>query len=131
MSEVTTIFLVDDSEPLRKVAARYLSMQPGLEVVGEAADGTEAIEPVLAVAPDVVVIDREMPRLGGIETIRQLRRRGCPARVLLFSADLSREHVRQALAVGANGVLTKGPDPEELASAVREVSLGNQVVRLA
>jgi DNA-binding NarL/FixJ family response regulator len=105
-----------------------LSVHDDLEVVGEAADGLEAVQRAAVLRPDVVLMDVRMPRLDGIEATRRLRAApGGPRVLVLTTFDLD-EYVWQALRAGAGGFLLKDAPPERLADAVRTVAAGEPLL---
>ena len=100
----------------------------GLQVVGEAADGQEAVEQALATRPDVVVMDVRMPRTDGIEGTRRLRRLAEPPAVLVLTTFDLDEYVFRALEAGAAGFLLKDAAPDRLVDAVRTVAQGEALL---
>jgi DNA-binding NarL/FixJ family response regulator len=96
----------------------------GVRVVGEAADGDEAIERVRELTPDVIVMDMRMPRMSGIDSTREITRNGPPPRVLMLSAYGDESLVRQALQAGAWSFLLKDAPPQEIAEAVIATASG-------
>jgi DNA-binding NarL/FixJ family response regulator len=100
----------------------------GLQVVGEAADGQEAVERALATRPDVVVMDVRMPRTDGIEGTRRLRRLAEPPAVLVLTTFDLDEYVFRALEAGAAGFLLKDAAPDRLVDAVRTVAAGEALL---
>jgi len=124
------VLLVDDQAMFRAGIAMVLGSQPDLEVVGEAGDGAEALEQVAATAPDVVLMDLEMPGTGGVEATRALVERyadGAPRVLVLTTFDLD-EAAASAIEAGASGFLLKSADPEFLLASVRAVASGSKVV---
>jgi DNA-binding NarL/FixJ family response regulator len=120
---VTRVLIVDDDPLVRRLLTTVLRGQ-GIEVVGEATDGDEVPRAVDAHHPDVVLMDLQMRRTGGLEAIRALRRRpGAPAVIALTSFG-SDDTVVAALAAGAQGFLGKDDDPEHIARHVHEVAGG-------
>ncbi len=118
------VVLADDHRMLREGIRALLERQDDIEVVGEAADGREAVRLVSQLRPDVVVMDVSMPLLNGIEATRQIRR-DCPtARVLTLTVHESQDYVAQLLAAGASGYIIKRAGGDELVSAVRAVHRG-------
>jgi two-component system response regulator NreC len=118
------VVLADDHRMLREGIRALLERQDDIEVVGEAADGREAVRLVSQLCPDVVVMDVSMPLLNGIEATRQIRR-DCPtARVLTLTVHESQDYVAQLLAAGASGYIIKRAGGDELVSAVRAVHRG-------
>ena len=119
------VLLVDDHAVLRDGLRLYLSMQPEIEVVGEAADGDEALAKVEALKPEVVLMDVAMPRLNGIEATLRIRRQWPDGRVLVLSQHNRREYVQHLLQAGASGYVLKKAGGAEVAAAVRAVRDGH------
>jgi DNA-binding NarL/FixJ family response regulator len=117
--------LIADDQPLMRQGFRLiLGAQPDIEVVGEAADGAEAVRGVAATNPDVVLMDIRMPGLDGIEATRRIT----SARVLILTTFGHDEYVVDALRAGASGFLLKDATPEELTHAVRVVAAGESLL---
>lgn len=123
---MTTVLVVDDQALVRAGLSSILSTQPDLDVVGEAADGAEAVRRVRELDPDVVLMDVRMPGTDGIEATRQLRR-ARSAIVMLTTFDLDR-YVWQAMKSGAAGFLLKDAPPEALVAAVRAAARGDSLL---
>ncbi len=124
------VLLVDDQAMFRAGIGMVLGSQPDLEVVGEAGDGAEALEQVATTAPDVVLMDLEMPGTGGVEATRALVERyadDAPKVLVLTTFDLD-EAAASAIEAGASGFLLKSADPELLLASVRAVASGSNVV---
>ena len=121
----TRILLVDDHGLVRAGLRRLLESRADFEVVGEAADGEEAVARAVEQSPDLVLMDLVMPKLGGIEATRRIvaLRRGI--RVLVISQLASESAVEEALRAGANGYLLKSAAPDDLLRAVEAVSRGS------
>ncbi|NJC71039.1 response regulator transcription factor [Planosporangium thailandense] len=123
------VLLVDDQALVRGGFHSILDGQDDIEVVGEAADGMEAIDKALTLLPDVILMDIRMPRMDGIEATRRLLEGGrCPARVLILTTFDEDEYVYQALRAGASGFLLKSAPPRELAGATRTVAAGEALL---
>jgi len=123
------VLLADDQALVRGGFRSILDGQDDIEVVGEAADGLEAINQAIAVSPDVVVMDIRMPRLDGIEATRRLISGGqVHARVLMLTTFDHDEYVYEALRAGASGFLLKSAPPRELAGAIRVVASGEALL---
>ncbi|MEV3996452.1 response regulator transcription factor [Streptomyces halstedii] len=106
-----------------------LGAEPGIEVVGQAVDGVDAVEQVAELAPDVVLMDIRMPRLGGIDATRRIARDSeTPVKVLVLTTFDLDEYVYEALRAGASGFLLKDASADELAHAVRVVAAGDAVL---
>ena len=123
------VLLADDQALVRGGFASILAGQPDMEVVGEAADGAEAVELALETRPDVVVMDIRMPRLDGIAATRLLLdRHASSARVLVLTTFNQEAYVYDALRAGASGFLLKSSPPRELAGAIRTVAGGDALL---
>jgi len=125
---VIRVLIADDQALLRGGFRMILESQKDIEVVGEAADGREALEQSRALSPDVVLMDIRMPELDGLEATRQLVGvDGAPRVLILTTFDLD-EYVYEAMKAGASGFLLKEVRPEQLADAVRVVAAGETLV---
>jgi DNA-binding NarL/FixJ family response regulator len=111
------VLVVDDDENVRSVVCEVLR-EAGLPVVGEAADGLEGVEQAAALAPDVVLLDVRMPRLGGIEAARRIRAANARVRLVILSAYDDATLKAEAEAVGASAFLVKGCGLSQLLEAV-------------
>ncbi|HWR85690.1 MAG TPA: response regulator transcription factor [Rhodoglobus sp.] len=122
------VIIADDQGMVRAGFAALLNADPGIEVVGEATDGAEAVALTRSTAPDVVLMDVRMPNLDGIEATRQLMAEGSPARVLMLTTFDIDEYVYEAIRAGASGFLLKDALPDELIGAVRTVARGDALL---
>lgn len=122
------VLIADDQTLLRAGVRAMLEAEDDLEVVGEAADGAEAVEEALRTHPDVVLMDVHMPRLDGIEATRRLVAAGSRARILVVTTFDLDEYVFRALKAGAAGFLLKATSPGQLADAVRTVAAGESLL---
>jgi DNA-binding NarL/FixJ family response regulator len=121
---VTTVLLADDQELVRS-GFRLMLELAGIEVVGEAGDGAEAVALVRDLRPDVVLMDVRMPGTDGIEATRRIVGEGLPTRVLILTTFDLDEHVYDALHAGASAFLLKDVGREQLVDAVRTVADGD------
>ncbi|MFC4056776.1 response regulator [Planomonospora corallina] len=119
-----SVALVDDEGMIRAGLRMVLSGEPGIEVVGEAADGVEALDLVARTRPDVVLIDVRMPRMDGLEASRRLVRDHPDSKVIVLTTFDEDAHVAAALRAGVSGFLLKVAPPEDLVEAVRTVAAG-------
>lgn len=128
-SETPTIRVViaDDQRLVRTGFRVIIGAAPDLEVVGEAADGAEAVEQAIALQPDVVLMDIRMPRVDGLAATRTVLAR-TPSRVLILTTFDSDEYVYEALRVGASGFLLKDAPEEQLLGAIRSVAAGDALI---
>jgi DNA-binding NarL/FixJ family response regulator len=119
---MTRILIADDHDVVRSGVRAILEAQEGWEVVGEAADGKEAVDKALATRPDVVVLDYGLPVMNGIEATRQIRARVAGAEVLLFTMHDTATLVREVLEAGARGFLLKSDARRFLIAAVESLA---------
>ncbi len=124
------VLVVDDQALVRAGLGVILGAQPDIEVVGEAADGFEAVEAAGRLRPDVVLMDIRMPRLDGLEATRRILEAGAEARprVMILTTFDTDEHVFEALRAGASGFLLKDAPREQLVQAVRTVAAGEALL---
>ena len=122
------VLLADDQELVRSGFRLILELADGIEVVGEAADGREAVRLAKELQPDVVLMDVRMPELDGIEATRRLRRAGLDAHVLVLTTFDLDEYVYGAMRAGAGGFLLKDAPREQLVAAVRTVARGEALL---
>ena len=118
------VFLADDHAVVREGLKALINAQPGMAVVGEAADGLDACERVPALRPDVVVMDVSMPGLTGSQATERLRRECPEVKVLALTVHEDKGYIRQLLAAGAAGYVLKRAAAEELIHAIRVVAAG-------
>jgi DNA-binding NarL/FixJ family response regulator len=128
MADAIRVLLVDDHAVVREGLRNFLALQDGLEIVGEASDGAEAIEQAERLEPDVILMDLVMPGLDGIGAMRQLRVRSPGSRVIVLTSFLEDERVLPAIQAGAAGYLLKNVAPAELARAIRSAHAGEAII---
>ncbi|MGC2168097.1 MAG: response regulator transcription factor [Acidimicrobiales bacterium] len=127
---MTSVLVVDDQTLVRAGFCFLIDASPDLEVVGEAADGRQAVSLASQTHPDVVLMDIRMPHLDGIEATRQIlsdRGAGSTRVLILTTFDLD-EYVYAALRAGASGFLLKDSPPEDLLDAIRVIAEGNALL---
>lgn len=124
MSDKISVYLVDDHALLRDTVAGYLSKQPDILVVGQAATAHEALPAVAQLSPDVVLMDVDMPGRSSFEAVKTMRSRNGELRVIFLSGFFNDHYIDQALQVQAMGYITKNEPPEVLIQAVRDVAHG-------
>jgi len=122
------VLLVDDDALVRAGLRMILSSSQELEVVGEAADGTDAVAAVQAHRPDVVLMDIRMPGMDGIAATSAIRRLASPPHVIVLTTFQADAHVLSALRAGADGFLLKDTAPTEIVNAVRLVAAGEAML---
>lgn len=122
------VVLAEDQAMVRGALAALLAIERDIDVVGQAADGVDALALVRERAPDVLVADIEMPRLTGLELAAAIRRDRLPCRVIVLTTFARAGYLRRALDAGAAGYLLKDAPSAQLADAVRRVHAGGRVV---
>jgi DNA-binding NarL/FixJ family response regulator len=122
---MTTVVVVDDHQMVRAGLVTLLEASGDVTVVGQAADGAEAVRVVSDVGPDVVLMDLSMPVLDGVEATRQIVAASPTARVVVLTSFSDRDRVNDAIAAGAIGYLLKDCEPPELLGAVRAAAAGH------
>jgi DNA-binding NarL/FixJ family response regulator len=125
---ITRVLLADDQPLLRHGFAMILGAQPDIDVVGEAADGAEAVRLTAALQPDVVLMDVRMPGMDGIEATRKITSAAPHSRVIILTTFDLDEYAFDGLRAGASGFLLKNVRPDELLAAIRSVAAGDAVV---
>jgi DNA-binding NarL/FixJ family response regulator len=128
LAERIRVLIVDDHAVVREGLRTFLDLQEGLEVVGEAGDGEEAVQLSERLQPDVVLMDLVMPKLDGVEAMRRLRETLPETRVIVLTSFLDDERLLPAMRAGAAGYLLKDVQPQELARAVRAAHSGQALI---
>jgi DNA-binding NarL/FixJ family response regulator len=119
------VLIADDHSVVRKGIVNLLEDEADILIVGEASDGDEAIDMIPAAAPDVLLLDITMPRMSGIEVIREVTRLHPEVRILVFSMHNNPDYILTAVQNGAAGYLLKDTDQEEILRAIRTVADGD------
>jgi DNA-binding NarL/FixJ family response regulator len=125
---VIRVLIVDDEPLVRGGVRMILESEHDIEIVGEAADGNDALEQAHALTPDIVMLDIRMPGLDGIETTRRLLERKAAPRILILTTFDLDEYVYEAMKAGASGFLLKNVPPAKLVDAVRTVADGDALL---
>jgi DNA-binding NarL/FixJ family response regulator len=123
-----SVLVVDDHPFFRQGLRDVLEVEEDLQVVGEACDGEEALHLARELAPDVVVMDVNIPGVNGIQVMRKLRAEQCRANIVILTAYDDEEQVFHAIRAGASAYYPKDVTPSKLVSAIREVSRGHYVI---
>lgn len=124
MSEAIRVLIVDDHTIVRKGIRALLAETEGIEVVGEAGNGQEAVAQADALRPDVILMDLAMPKLDGIEATRQIKAGRPESRILVMTSFAADDKVFPAIKAGALGYLLKESGPEDLVQAIRQIHRG-------
>lgn len=122
------IVLAEDQSMVRGALAALLELQSDIEVVGQAGNGSEALELVERLAPDILLTDIEMPELTGLELAGEVARRRLPTRVVVLTTFARSGYLRRALDAGAMGYLLKDSPAQALADAIRNVHAGVRAI---
>jgi len=126
--DTVKVLVVDDHTLFRRGIAAVLANQENLEVVGEALDGLDAIEKTKEIAPDVVLMDLNMPRCSGLEAIQVLQTEMPQVNVLVLTVSEKEADLFAAMKFGARGYLLKNTEPEELIHAIFHIAQGGVIV---
>jgi len=122
------ILVVEDHQIVRQGLVALLSVMDGVEVVGEAADGSEAVKQFGVCHPDVTLIDLRLPKMGGVEVIQRVRANHATARFIVLTTYDGDEDIYRALQAGARAYLLKGMTVEVLVSTIRSVHAGKSII---
>ncbi|HYA00518.1 MAG TPA: response regulator transcription factor [Candidatus Binatia bacterium] len=128
MSDAIRVLIADDQRVVREGLNLLLRLLPGIEVVGAAADGEEALELVRRLTPDVVLMDLRMPRCDGVEATRRLQQTHPQCRVVVLTTYADDRSVVEALRAGARGFLTKDAGADEIQRAIEAVAAGRAAI---
>jgi NarL family two-component system response regulator LiaR len=124
MSQTIRVLIVDDHTIVRKGIRALLTEIAGIEVVGEAADGQEAVAQANSLCPDVILMDLAMPQMDGIEATRQIKTSQPESRILVMTSFATDDKVLPAIKAGALGYLLKESAPEDLVQAIHQIHRG-------
>lgn len=119
-----SILIVDDHQLVRQGLIALLTVKPGIEVVGQAADGVEAVKLAHSLKPDIILLDLLMPNKDGIEATHEIKAVDPDARILIITSFAEDENVYQAIKAGALGYLLKDSSPQDLMQAIQNVYEG-------
>jgi len=125
---ISTILLVDDHPLLRKGVSQLLELESDIKVIGEAANGEDAVRKAVQLEPDLILLDLSMKGMDGIETLAAMRAADIIARIVVFTVSDDRSDVVSALKSGADGYLLKDTEPEELVENIRQACSGKLVL---
>jgi DNA-binding NarL/FixJ family response regulator len=124
MDKKIRIFLVEDHTILREGLRALLTAEPNFEIIGEAADGREAVRFVEKQVPDLILMDLSMPRMTGMDAIREIKKRYPATKIIALTVHKTEEYLRTTLQAGADGYVLKDATHEELMLAIQNVLKG-------
>ena len=122
--QIIKVLVADDHPVVRKGLQTFLSRQAHLRIVGEAADGDEALRKARALSPDVVLMDISMPGMNGLAVTEVLRKETPEMKVLVLSVHTNKDYIFRVIQAGAHGYVSKEAPPEELLRAIESVAAG-------
>jgi DNA-binding NarL/FixJ family response regulator len=128
MSEKHRIVIAEDHTILREGLRALLSSSPDLEIVGEARDGQEAVRSVEKVKPHMILMDLSMPRMNGMDAIREIKKKSPETKILILTVHKTDEYIQAALEAGANGYVLKDSSHTELSLAIQNVLDGRYFI---
>jgi DNA-binding NarL/FixJ family response regulator len=128
---MTRVLIADDQTLIREGLSTLLGLLPGIEVVGVAADGDQAVSMAAAHRPDIVLMDLRMPRCDGVEATRRIRAEYPQTQVIVLTTYADDESILAAIQAGARGYLTKDSGAEEIQEAIQAVEAGNALLEPA
>ncbi len=120
------VLVVDDFEPFRRLVCSIMEARPGLQIVGEASDGLEAVQKAAELKPDLILMDIGLPSLNGIEAARQIRELIPESKIIFLSQESSPEVVQETMDLGASGYVVKVRAAIELLATVEAVAFGKK-----
>lgn len=123
-----SIVLIDDHPLLRRGIRQLIDMEDDMEVVAEASTARDGIRHAIALEPDLILLDLNMPEMTGIEALRTLREKGVGSRIIIFTVSDSETDVVAALRAGADGYLLKDMEPLDMVTELRQAALGKLVI---
>ncbi|NLO81816.1 MAG: response regulator transcription factor [Clostridiales bacterium] len=127
--EKIRVLIADDHSLIRKGLEQVLELEDDIEVIGEASNGKEVVEKTMELKPDVVLMDINMPVQNGIYAIREIKEKGCRAKIIILTIHDDREYLLEAIRMGAEGYIMKDADVDHLIKAIRDVYRGETYIQ--
>lgn len=122
------VLLIDDHPLLRRGITQLLEMESDMEMAGEASNAEDGIRLAVELEPDLILLDLNMPKVNGLETLKRLREQGVASRIVIFTVSDHEEDVIAALRSGADGYLLKDMEPEDLLDQLHQAAVGRMVI---
>lgn len=123
------VMIVDDHALMREGLKKLIELEDDIKVISQAENGEEALKLLMSVEPDIVLMDINMPKLNGIETLRKMRDSGIRAKVMMLTIHDDREYIYETMKMGANGYLLKDSDSDTLVEGIRKVNAGEKFIQ--
>lgn len=123
------VMIVDDHALIREGLKQILELEDDISVIAQAADGEEAISMAIELNPDIVLLDINMPKLNGIETLRRFKDLGIKTKVIILTIHEDKQYILETLKIGANGYILKDSDADSLIKGIRQVSMGKKYIQ--
>lgn len=123
------IMIVDDHALIREGIGQILELEDDISVVAHAGDGEEAILKAIKYKPDIVLLDINMPKLNGIETLRRFKDLGIKSKVIMLTINEDRQYILETLKIGAEGYILKDSDADSLIRGIRQVAMGQKYIQ--
>lgn len=123
------VIIADDHELIREGIRQILELEEDISVIGQAGDGEEAVELSLKLKPDIILLDINMPRLNGIETLRKFKDLGIKTKIIILTIHEEREYILETLKLGADGYMLKDSDASSFIKGIREVFQGKKYIQ--
>lgn len=127
--QMIKVMIADDHSLMRKGLQQILELEEDILVIAQAKDGKEAVEKALVTNPDIILMDINMPKKNGMQAIRELKERGCPARIIVLTIHEDREYLKKSIKAGASGYVMKDAESDHLIEAIRDVSNGQTYIQ--
>lgn len=123
------VFIVDDHSMVREGLKQLIELEENIEVIGQAGNGAEAVERVMEMKPDVILMDINMPILNGIETVKVLKQKGCASKIIMLTIHNEVEYLFETVEIGVAGYVLKDSEADVLISAIKTVYEGESYIQ--
>lgn len=127
--KIIKVMIADDHSLMRKGLQQILEMENDIKVIAQAKDGQEAVEVGLITAPDIILMDINMPVKNGMQAIKELKERGCTSQIIVLTIHDDREYLLKSIKAGASGYVMKDAESDHLIEAIRDVYSGQTYIQ--